>query len=288
MKAYRGVDGKIRLFRPDLNMKRMLTSAERSVLPVGKRTNERWDRENIFPRVSDVRWQRIVGLHQKIDRSRCRLGPVVEIEYVVHSTDAERKRGKTRKMFSSPTKTFSSADIGCGRACRISSLRRHRSRRSVFSHRFQTGVSAGRHDSLSSVSRWHGRVQSRIVSDDEKEKHETIATLRNYGPTIYVNKEANAKGCQQVLWLHGPERYITEVGTMNVFMCLKNKKGPTTISRSQENRVFRSRHRIGHASVKRFDFARCHSTEYFGSRTNLGERKPRFEDRLTSFVVVIE
>ena len=34
MKAYRGDDGKIRLFRPDLNMKRMLTSAERSVLPV--------------------------------------------------------------------------------------------------------------------------------------------------------------------------------------------------------------------------------------------------------------
>jgi branched-chain amino acid aminotransferase len=34
MKAYRGKDGKIRLFRPDLNMKRMLTSAERSVLPV--------------------------------------------------------------------------------------------------------------------------------------------------------------------------------------------------------------------------------------------------------------
>ncbi|CAF4807766.1 unnamed protein product, partial [Rotaria socialis] len=29
----RGNDGKIRLFRPDLNMRRMLTSAERSVLP---------------------------------------------------------------------------------------------------------------------------------------------------------------------------------------------------------------------------------------------------------------
>lgn len=34
MKAYRGDDGKIRLFRPDLNMKRMINSAERSVLPV--------------------------------------------------------------------------------------------------------------------------------------------------------------------------------------------------------------------------------------------------------------
>jgi branched-chain amino acid aminotransferase len=52
---------------------------------------------------------------------------------------------------------------------------------------------------------------------------------RNYGPTIYVNQMAQAKGCQQVLWLHGDERYITEVGTMNVFMYLKNKKGETEL-----------------------------------------------------------
>ena len=29
MKAYRGVDGRLRLFRPDLNMKRMNMTAER-------------------------------------------------------------------------------------------------------------------------------------------------------------------------------------------------------------------------------------------------------------------
>ncbi|XP_030636458.1 branched-chain-amino-acid aminotransferase, cytosolic [Chanos chanos] len=34
MKAYRGVDGKVRLFRPMLNMKRMLKSAERACLPL--------------------------------------------------------------------------------------------------------------------------------------------------------------------------------------------------------------------------------------------------------------
>lgn len=33
MKAYRGVDGKIRLFRPELNMERMNNSAVRSGLP---------------------------------------------------------------------------------------------------------------------------------------------------------------------------------------------------------------------------------------------------------------
>jgi len=33
MKAYRGVDGKTRLFRPDLNMKRLLRGADRALLP---------------------------------------------------------------------------------------------------------------------------------------------------------------------------------------------------------------------------------------------------------------
>lgn len=33
MKAYRGVDGRIRLFRPDMNMSRMNLTAKRSGLP---------------------------------------------------------------------------------------------------------------------------------------------------------------------------------------------------------------------------------------------------------------
>lgn len=36
MKAYKGVDGKIRLFRPDLNMNRLWNSSKRSALPVSK------------------------------------------------------------------------------------------------------------------------------------------------------------------------------------------------------------------------------------------------------------
>lgn len=34
LKAYRGVDGKIRIFRPELNMERMNNSAMRTGLPV--------------------------------------------------------------------------------------------------------------------------------------------------------------------------------------------------------------------------------------------------------------
>lgn len=47
----------------------------------------------------------------------------------------------------------------------------------------------------------------------------------NYGPTIHVQLEASRRGLQQVLWLYGPEHYVTEVGTMNMFMLFINEHG---------------------------------------------------------------
>lgn len=47
----------------------------------------------------------------------------------------------------------------------------------------------------------------------------------NYAPTIHVQKEASAKGLQQVLWLYGEDHQLTEVGTMNIFIHFINDKG---------------------------------------------------------------
>ncbi len=47
----------------------------------------------------------------------------------------------------------------------------------------------------------------------------------NYGPTIYVALEAQKKGCQQVLWLFDKEEYLTEAGTMNIFLVIKHTNG---------------------------------------------------------------
>lgn len=47
----------------------------------------------------------------------------------------------------------------------------------------------------------------------------------NYGPTIYVQREATARGLQQVLWLFGENNEVTEVGTMNIFMLYINNDG---------------------------------------------------------------
>ncbi|EGC41990.1 branched-chain amino acid aminotransferase [Histoplasma capsulatum var. duboisii H88] len=46
----------------------------------------------------------------------------------------------------------------------------------------------------------------------------------NYAPCIVPQTEAAKKGHQQNLWLFGEEEYVTEVGTMNLFVALKNKE----------------------------------------------------------------
>lgn len=45
----------------------------------------------------------------------------------------------------------------------------------------------------------------------------------NYAPCIVPQLEAAKRGFHQNLWLFGEEEYITEVGTMNLFVALKDK-----------------------------------------------------------------
>jgi branched-chain amino acid aminotransferase len=47
----------------------------------------------------------------------------------------------------------------------------------------------------------------------------------NYGPTVIAQREAEAKGYNQILWLLGKEKWVTEVGTMNMFVAWRNKQG---------------------------------------------------------------
>lgn len=46
----------------------------------------------------------------------------------------------------------------------------------------------------------------------------------NYAPCIVPQLKAAKRGFHQNLWLFGEEEYITEVGTMNLFVCIKNKE----------------------------------------------------------------
>ncbi|TVY28221.1 Branched-chain-amino-acid aminotransferase, cytosolic [Lachnellula hyalina] len=46
----------------------------------------------------------------------------------------------------------------------------------------------------------------------------------NYAPCIVPQMEAAKRGFHQNLWLFGEEEYVTEVGTMNLFVAMKNKE----------------------------------------------------------------
>jgi branched-chain amino acid aminotransferase len=47
----------------------------------------------------------------------------------------------------------------------------------------------------------------------------------NYAPCIVPQKQAASRGFHQNLWLFGEEEYITEVGTMNLFVAMKDTDG---------------------------------------------------------------
>jgi len=44
-------------------------------------------------------------------------------------------------------------------------------------------------------------------------------------PFLILQKTAEKAGLQQVLWLYGEDHQLTEVGTMNIFIFMKNQKG---------------------------------------------------------------
>lgn len=46
----------------------------------------------------------------------------------------------------------------------------------------------------------------------------------NYAPCVVPQTEAASRGFQQNLWLFGEQEYVTEVGTMNMFVAMKNKE----------------------------------------------------------------
>ena len=46
----------------------------------------------------------------------------------------------------------------------------------------------------------------------------------NYAPCIVPQLQAAKNGFHQNLWLFGKEEYVTEVGTMNLFVCIRDKK----------------------------------------------------------------
>lgn len=174
LKAYRGADGKIRLFRPDLNMKRMLSSAERSVLPT-------FDANELLECIKKL--------------------VQVDADWVPRSTSST--------LYIRPTLIGTEPTLGVGAP--------GESLLFVITGPVGPYFPTGFKPVSLLADTFHCRAFPGGMG--------SYKAGSNYGPTIYVNKMAQAQGCQQVLWLSGEKRYITEVGTMNVFIYMKNKQG---------------------------------------------------------------
>ncbi|KAL1114836.1 hypothetical protein AAG570_007660, partial [Ranatra chinensis] len=174
MKAYRGQDDRIRIFRPELNMARMNTSAARSGLP-------QFDPEELIKCIN-----RLISIDQ---------------EWVPHSEAAS--------LYIRPTLIATEPTLGVGPP------------ESALLYVILCPVGTYFGTSVKPISlladpkfirAWPGGVGDKKMGS-------------NYAPTIHVQKEAISKGLQQVLWLYGEDYQVTEAGTMNVFVVLKNKKG---------------------------------------------------------------
>lgn len=178
MKAYYGVDGKLRLFRPDLNMNRFLKSTLRSALPEFDKTE-------------------LLSCIKKFTE--------IEQDWIPHSTVAS--------LYLRPTFIGTEPTLG------VSTTNS--------AHLYVLASPTGPYFPT-------GFKPISLLADPKYVRAfpggaGNVKVGSNYGPTIFVGIEANQKGCQQVLWLFGEKEYLTEAGTMNMFLVLKNNNGETEL-----------------------------------------------------------
>ncbi|XP_058136525.1 branched-chain-amino-acid aminotransferase, mitochondrial isoform X2 [Dasypus novemcinctus] len=175
LKAYKGGDQQVRLFRPWLNMERMLRSAQRLCLPA-------FDKAELLECI-----RRLI----EVDR-----------DWV--------PQGAGTSLYVRPVLLGNESSLGVNRAsqallyvilCPVGAY---------FPGDAMTPVSLLADPAF--IRAWVGGVGDCKLGG-------------NYGPTVLVQLEAQKKGCEQVLWLYGPDHQLTEVGTMNIFVYWTHEDG---------------------------------------------------------------
>jgi len=178
MKAYRKHDGEVMMFRPDMNMKRMNSSAKRIALPsfdgqsllvlikqlvtVDKHWIPKEPGHSLYLRPTLIGTQKVIGVTPPTDA----------LLFVICSpVGPYYPKGFKPVALYGTTEFIRAAPGGTGA--------------------YKLGV--------------------------------------NYAPGIVAQKSAIERGYEQNLWLHGPEHYLTEVGTMNMFVVFRTKDGATEL-----------------------------------------------------------
>ncbi|XP_071756584.2 branched-chain-amino-acid aminotransferase, cytosolic isoform X2 [Centroberyx gerrardi] len=186
MKAYRGSDSRVRLFRPMLNMSRMAKSAERACLPA-------FNRSELLECI-----KRLVEIDQdwvpQSDSASLYIRPTflgIEVRRVYNGSIISQPSLGVKK----PSRALLFVIL------------------SPVGSYFSTGAKP--------ISLWADPKYIRAWKGGTGD----CKMGGNYGASISAQYEAVDYGCQQVLWLYGEDHQITEVGTMNVFLYWINENG---------------------------------------------------------------
>lgn len=178
MKAYRCEDGTVRLFRPDMNMKRMNRSAARIALP-------NFDENALIELI-----KKLVILDSKWIPSE-----------PGHSLYIRPTMIGTQKALGVGPSSDALLFVIC----------------SPVGPYYATGFKPV---SLQATTKFVRAAPGGTGS---------YKLGTNYAPGVVPQIEAAKQGYAQNLWLHGPEHYVTEVGTMNLFIVVENPDGTTEL-----------------------------------------------------------
>lgn len=200
MKAYRGYDGKLRIFRPERNCARMLKSATRISLPAFDPAELQTLIER-FVAVDGPKWLpdtpewrgKFLYLRPTMIATNANIGvqkPTEALLYVIGVCFPPLDEGGPPATPSATTNN------------EISSTKTKPQ---------QTGMKLLA-SSASTIRAWPGGFGNAKVG-------------ANYGPSLVAQQEARERGYHQILWLFGEQGYVTEAGASNFFVLWKTADG---------------------------------------------------------------
>jgi branched-chain amino acid aminotransferase len=208
MKAYRGYDGKLRIFRPERNCARMLKSATRISLPA------------FDPAELQTLVERFVG-----------------VEGSKWLPNTEEWRGKF--LYLRPTMIATNASIGVAKPDEALLY--------IIAVGFPPLDEGGPPAAPSAKPETNGNAfPSKTLAKPRVPGMTLLAssasTIRawpggfgnakvgaNYGPSLMAQQEARERGYQQILWLFSEAGYVTEAGASNFFVVWKTAEGKTQL-----------------------------------------------------------
>ncbi|KAK4055523.1 branched-chain-amino-acid transaminase bat2 [Microbotryomycetes sp. JL201] len=201
MKAYKDQNGMARLFRPDMNMARMLRGVQRMGFPASP--------TSFSTTVASIAHKLTLCLAQLFEGDDL----IHLIKKLVALDEHFIPTDPGCSLYIRPTLIGTRASLGVGPSDEVLLF----VIMSPVGKYYPTGAKpVSLLASSRDVRAWPGGCG-------------TYKFGANYAPTVQVQQQAAALGYNQILWLFGPEHEITEVGMMNCFVVKRRPDGKTEL-----------------------------------------------------------